>query len=288
MASASTSRGRVLVVDDDRAQRRLFTLELEGEGFDAEAVASGEECLERFMELAPDVVLLDIGLPGMDGVQTCRALKRHPVACRVPVIFLSGRQEDDPVVVEALLAGGSEFISKDAPPDVFHARLTSQIAFQRAAQRFEDTAPLDDDGLFTERFVLESLRRGARAALRNDGALCCLSVVTDDALELPALARRVGAALRECDLVGTRGQTVIAALANAGADSGVSLADAARSAVHEAGASASIGVAVIDADSERRRAVGEDVAEWAVLRAEKAREAARGAGGDRVEVSRNP
>ena len=82
--------GRILVVEDDERIRSSMRLALEGEGYDVRDVASGEEALEIFSESPTDVALIDIMLPGMDGFECCRALRKQSA---VPIIIVTARAQ---------------------------------------------------------------------------------------------------------------------------------------------------------------------------------------------------
>lgn len=173
------SRGRVVVVDDDAPQRRLMAMQLEEEGFEVTTYANGEECLERAAAFDPDVILLDINMPGLNGIDTCRRMKEQPELQSVPVVFITGQSDDDPTTVEALRAGGNDFISKDASQPVLLTRVTCQVTIRRSQRQMHKMAMTDElTGLFSRRFLFEALRRSVKSSTRArpDGVAC---LVTD-------------------------------------------------------------------------------------------------------------
>jgi diguanylate cyclase (GGDEF)-like protein/PAS domain S-box-containing protein len=101
----------VLIVDDDPMTRMLVTEALEPEGFSVQEAESGVEGLETFGRLKPDIVLLDVSMPGMDGFECCRRLRRLPGGERVPVVVLTGN-DDDESIASAFEAGATDFVSK--------------------------------------------------------------------------------------------------------------------------------------------------------------------------------
>jgi two-component system KDP operon response regulator KdpE len=104
MASAA----RILVVDDEPQIRRLLYLSLSREGFDVETVANGEEGIERLL-LAPfDLLLLDLGLPGMDGTEICRQVREWS---SIPIIVISVR-EGEGEKIAALDLGADDYVTK--------------------------------------------------------------------------------------------------------------------------------------------------------------------------------
>ena len=82
--------GRILVVEDDERIRSSMRLALEGEGYEVRDAASGEEGLDLFAEAPTDVALIDLMLPGMDGFECCRALRRSSA---VPIIIVTARAD---------------------------------------------------------------------------------------------------------------------------------------------------------------------------------------------------
>lgn len=165
--SGKCSRGRVIVVDDDPAQQRLISLQLLEEGFVVHTFASGEECLKHAAALDPDVILLDIQMPGMDGIETCRRLKKHHDTHAAPVVFLTGRSDDEATMVEALRAGGNDFISKDSSPIVLLTRVSCQMMISSTQRQLRQMIMTDElTGLYSRRFLFDTLRRMLKAIAR--------------------------------------------------------------------------------------------------------------------------
>jgi CheY-like chemotaxis protein len=103
------ARKRVLVVDDEAEIRAVLVEYLQGRGFEGEGVASGEEALRRVPEFRPRVVLLDINMPGLSGVETLRRIKALPF--ETCVVMVSGI-EDVQTARQALALGASDYIAK--------------------------------------------------------------------------------------------------------------------------------------------------------------------------------
>ncbi len=101
----------VLLVEDSEPIRTAFTILLEETGYRVHAAEDGPEALRTATEHVPDLVLLDMGLPGMDGLDVVRALKEQPGTARIPVIALTGR-DDASARRECMDAGCAEFILK--------------------------------------------------------------------------------------------------------------------------------------------------------------------------------
>jgi diguanylate cyclase (GGDEF)-like protein/PAS domain S-box-containing protein len=111
MTIQSSEFPSVLIVDDDPMTRMLVIEALEPEGFVVQEAESGAEGLEAFGRLKPDIVLLDVSMPGMDGFECCRRLRRLPGGERVPVVVLTGN-DDDESITSAFEAGATDFVSK--------------------------------------------------------------------------------------------------------------------------------------------------------------------------------
>lgn len=109
--SNGETKATILIVDDVPANLNLLSEALEREGYRIQAVPTGELALQVIRQGRPDVVLLDVMLPGIDGFETCRRFKADPATCNIPVIFLTVR-EDTAGVVEGFRAGGVDYITK--------------------------------------------------------------------------------------------------------------------------------------------------------------------------------
>ena len=107
---------RVLVVDDDRVIQQLLEVNLELEGYEVVATASdGQEALDKIAKLAPDLVILDIMMPKMDGLEVCRRLKADPKFANIPVVLLSARAQDLDIR-EGLDIGANAYLTKPFDP----------------------------------------------------------------------------------------------------------------------------------------------------------------------------
>jgi two-component system, OmpR family, KDP operon response regulator KdpE len=102
------SGARILVVDDEPQMLRSLRLILTGHGYDVTAVATGEEALDEAARHLPDVLLLDLMLPGIDGLEVCRRIRERAA---VPIIVLSARGEEQ-VKVQALDLGADDYLTK--------------------------------------------------------------------------------------------------------------------------------------------------------------------------------
>jgi two-component system response regulator MprA len=142
---------RVLIVDDDRAVRDALRRALMLSGYDIAVAADGHEALDKVAETVPDAVLLDVGLPGMDGLEVCRTLRRG--GNRVPVLMLTAR-ETVPDRIAGLDAGADDYLPKPFDLGELEARV-------RALMR-RSGADGDPDVLRFAELQLDAGRHGVR------------------------------------------------------------------------------------------------------------------------------
>ncbi|MDO5627533.1 MAG: MtrAB system response regulator MtrA [Mobilicoccus sp.] len=124
-------KARVLVVDDDLALAEMLGIVLRNEGLDVDHVADGAEALATFRETRPDLVLLDVMLPGMDGIEVCKRLRAESP---VPIIMLTARTDTVDVVV-GLESGADDYVTKPFKPQELIARVRARL------RRGDDPAP---------------------------------------------------------------------------------------------------------------------------------------------------
>src|SRR2546423_6092129 len=113
----------ILLVEDDATIREMTQLSLERDGFVVDTAADGQAGLEAFRAGSPDLVLLDVMLPGLDGVSVCRAIRELSV---VPVVMLTARTDAVDVVL-GLEAGADDYVTKPFEPPILAARLRAVL-----------------------------------------------------------------------------------------------------------------------------------------------------------------
>ncbi len=124
------SAAKILVVDDEPQIRRMLRTTLTGSGYQVMDARSGEEAQERFREYMPDLIIMDLNMPGIGGLQACREIR---FASEVPIIILTVRNTESEKV-EALDAGADDYVSKPFGMNELLARI-------RAALRRAPTSP---------------------------------------------------------------------------------------------------------------------------------------------------
>jgi two-component system response regulator MtrA len=131
MMSELGHRGRVLVVDDDAALAEMLTIVLRNEGFEPRVCATGDHALADFRDFRPDVVLLDLMLPGRDGIDVCKAIRAES---GVPIVMLTAKSDTVDVVV-GLESGADDYVVKPFKPKELVARIRARV------RRFDEPAP---------------------------------------------------------------------------------------------------------------------------------------------------
>lgn len=114
---------RILVVDDDPAINEMLTIVLESEGFETQSVTDGAEAVPVFNDYDPDIVLLDLMLPGMNGVDICREIRK---VSAVPIVMLTAKTDTVDVVL-GLESGADDYITKPFKPKELIARIRARL-----------------------------------------------------------------------------------------------------------------------------------------------------------------
>ncbi|XOF33694.1 MAG: response regulator [Candidatus Electrothrix sp. YB6] len=192
----------VLVIDDDALYVRFMKLTLEEHGYRAQTAASGEAGLQSVQkkENRPDIILLDLVMPDLDGYEVCRRLKADPLSADIPVLFLSGLGSPQEKV-RAFEAGGVDYIVKPYSRIELLARLRTHLALQRmrnnlAKEVRKRTAELErkNQELQETNIVLKRLLQEIEQEKKKLGRIMRLNI---ERLILPDLDRTVQAPAEE-------------------------------------------------------------------------------------------
>jgi adenylate cyclase len=143
-------RGTVLIVDDEPANRELLRDPLEVHGYEIVEAENGEQALQKVAERPPDVILLDVMMPRMDGFEVCRRLKKDPATANIPILIVTALSERMERMM-GIAAGASDFLTK--PVDL--QELILRVGHAARSKRLFDQ--LQAEQAKTERLLLNSL-----------------------------------------------------------------------------------------------------------------------------------
>ncbi len=154
---------RILVVDDEEDILELVAYNMKKQGYDVTCVTSGESALEQARVSPPDLVVLDLMLPGLDGLDVCRMLKGAPATSTIPIIMLTARGEEADIVV-GLEMGADDYITKPFSPRVLLARVKAALRRKRG-QEVTSGGLLQVEGLTIDPQRHEILVNGERVEM---------------------------------------------------------------------------------------------------------------------------
>ncbi|KQX63300.1 MULTISPECIES: response regulator transcription factor [unclassified Streptomyces] len=154
---------RVLLIEDDRAVRDGVALALRRQGHEVAAAGTGEDGLDRLRSFRPDVVVLDLMLPGMTGLDVCRRMR--DLDQTLPIIMATARGDDEDIVV-GLEAGADDYVVKPVPARVLQARIRALLRRAAGAPADGGIPKIDTYGdLAVDRAGLSVTRQGEPVAL---------------------------------------------------------------------------------------------------------------------------
>jgi diguanylate cyclase (GGDEF)-like protein len=184
----------ILVADDEPINRSLIQRRLEREGYRVLTAQNGQEAVEKARDSLPDLVILDIMMPVMDGLEACELIKEDLTTRDIPIIFLSARDETD-IKVKGLTLGANDYISKPFKAEELLARVDVAIRLKRErdelrlsaneavarAEVAQERAMTDPLTGLLNRYGLQRLLTHEHAeALRYDRSLSCLMIDLDN------------------------------------------------------------------------------------------------------------
>lgn len=133
MIAARPAGTLVLLVEDDRDGREMYAMSLEHSGFRVEQAHNGLQALEKARDLGPDIVVTDLAIPGIDGLQLCRRLREDPRTERVPIIGITGYEHFVNEPGRATRAGCDAIFLKPCQPETLLAAIHQLLATARRA-----------------------------------------------------------------------------------------------------------------------------------------------------------
>ena len=176
--SRPMKRARVLIVDDQRLNVQLLT-DILKEHYDLAIASDGERAIELCERRPPDLVLLDVQMPGLDGYEVCRRLKANPATREIPVIFVTARDsvEDQ---IKGLEAGAVDFITKPVHAPIVRARTRTHILLKQHADRLRELAHTDTlTGVANRRSFDERLKTEWRRSQRSRLPIALIMIDVD-------------------------------------------------------------------------------------------------------------
>ena len=158
MTSSTSDRGRILIVDDDRRILDLLLDLLEVEGYDVATAADGAEAIEVALSFNPDIVISDVVMPHVGGLELCRRLKENPRTAYVPVLLISGLATSDEAGIEGLHAGADDYLDLPFRNEELLMKVARLVerhrigkALKESEERYRRLVELSPDGIVVHR-----------------------------------------------------------------------------------------------------------------------------------------
>lgn len=159
-------RPNIFVVDDQSSVRAMVADWLEDEGYDVRTFDSGHEVLETVQEEPPDLLLLDLKMPEVDGLDILEAIREEHPPEMLPVIILSASKDSEDMV-EALNQGANDYITKPVDMSVASARLSTHLSLKKAQEQLQEVAKCDDlTGVYNRGHWMEMLEQEFNRVVR--------------------------------------------------------------------------------------------------------------------------
>ncbi|MFZ5432414.1 MAG: response regulator [Calditrichota bacterium] len=147
------SKANVLVVDDEEDILEIVRYNLSKEGYDVACVTSGEKALAEIQAHPPDIIILDLMLPGIDGLDLCKRIKSLPDSAGIPIIMLTARAEEADVVT-GLELGADDYVTKPFSPRVLSARVKALLRRKQGEEDQQGILNFEDLVIYTEQHVV--------------------------------------------------------------------------------------------------------------------------------------
>jgi DNA-binding response OmpR family regulator len=221
--AAEPAKARLIAVDDDPMLLALLSEGLKEQGFEVETLNDPTIAAARIAAKSPDLVILDVDMPGLDGISLCRKLREQPSTSATPVLFLTSRNEPS-AVSEMFAAGGDDHVTKPVQLDQLVPRIRNRLARSqtrtgapaapvtqaRSANFTVDFAIVDDDPALTSLLTHALQSRGHQTAVFSDGTSAIAALGGSAPQVRPAII------LLDVSLPGMDGLAVLRSLARDG------------------------------------------------------------------------
>jgi len=146
---------KILLVDDEKDILEIMSYNLKREGYDVYTARDGQAAITKALDIEPHLIVLDIMMPGMDGITACQEMRKHESLKKAVIIFLTARNEDF-AQIAALESGGDDFISKPITPKVFLAKVKTYLRRFSSEESHNEEMSIEFDGLVInfERYIV--------------------------------------------------------------------------------------------------------------------------------------
>ncbi|MGE4558861.1 MAG: diguanylate cyclase [Desulfobulbus sp.] len=161
-----TADNPIIVVDDNPVVVKLLQSMLAREGFVVQTATSGQELLDLLKRTPADLILLDIDMPGLSGIDTCKRIKDNPLTGEIPVLFVTA-SNDKEHIIEGFTAGAQDYIVKPSTKEELLARVRTHLALHKTQQalkasqeKYRELSFIDDlTGLYNTRYLYQALQQ---------------------------------------------------------------------------------------------------------------------------------
>ncbi|NOU45860.1 MAG: response regulator transcription factor [Bacteroidales bacterium] len=146
---------RILLVDDETDVLEFLSYNLKKEGFTVYSATNGNEALKKAISEIPHLIVLDVMMPGMDGIATCEAIRQEPSLKNTLIIFLTARGEDYSQIA-GFDAGADDYVTKPIKPKLLISRVNALLRRHQESSFISEEAPLSDLVIDSEKFLIVS------------------------------------------------------------------------------------------------------------------------------------
>lgn len=136
-------KAKILVVDDDEDIVDIVSYNLESDGYEVHTASNGHEGLKKALEITPDLILLDVMMPGLDGIETCIQMRQDPSLKKLIIMFLTARGEDYSEIA-GFEAGADDYVTKPIKPRVLMSRIKALL---KRSESISEVSKREADGI---------------------------------------------------------------------------------------------------------------------------------------------
>jgi len=192
---------KVLIVDDERANLELMEAMVTQEGYQAILTMDGEKALQMVQESRPDIIMMDVVMPKMNGIEACRKIKTNPMSYAIPVIIVTALNATEEKI-KAIQAGADDFISKPFDRQELSARLKSLLRLKAIHDRLEHSLTSLKEMQRVREDLMARAVRDVESPMKVIGE-CLQAVAAEQHVLLPETAQKIEAATYCVDMATT-------------------------------------------------------------------------------------